>query len=203
MITSWDPAHWMSVYIIFLLLPIFLLKPFQCALIGIDSICKEVLYEIIEYSDNLTNLRLVSKETKDLVDEYLLIRRKCSLRRWQLSCLIGCSNINCSNIDDFYLLNVNLYCPYRCINHMKLLKFISIHPEFHNLYVKLRSDKLNFLEPLLKYYSNQIHGYEEFIEIMRVDLVAENDDFVWSCSVFHEDYGIFFGLMGILQYMSV
>ena len=186
-----------------ILIILHLLRIFEGATVDIKSIPNDLIYEIFDCTNDLElgNLRLVSTVIKDKVNGYFESRQPDpdgfgAIRAWQLSRLMGNRAVG------YFTLKYLLYHGRSSKNHIKLLKFIKHHPEFRKLYVELREDRHEFILPMMKYYSNKIHEYDDFMDIMGLEMenvkVKEEDD----CSFYGIEDSIDFGIFVMLMNMA-
>ena len=186
----------------------------MCAMIPhknvLNKIPGELMNEIFEFIDDngIGALRLTCHGIKGKMEDYFRDRRfkesvkndigialRLSVtRRWQLSCLLNKRN------GDFTIKTViiQVYNPSDSWSHVKLLRFLSIHPEFSEAFNNLRSDRRGFIDPMLKIYRQRVHGLEEFAEVMRVDVPVVRETlmgFEFGDDVCNEDLGVFYVLM--------
>lgn len=173
----------------------------------IERLPTELFCSFLDYCDDLdiSKVRLLSKSLQERIQEYLELRRLDPasvkifgvLNTWQLSHLTDCRVLN------MRVVRMMAYGqPSRPTKHLKLLRFISLQPAFKDLYDELRSDTRHFLTPQINYYSRQIHGLDEFLEIMRVEADEEEREKWGDCAGWYypEDFGVAFVFMEILGY---
>lgn len=210
----------MTVYIGLLLF--LLLKYFDCAMIkhnkGFMTNLPQVLSkEVLEFANDegIAAMRVTSRSNKSEIEEYLkrrrlramlknrlsaLCRKLSVMKLWQLSCLMDSRDFTINDVVS------RVYKPYSCKNHMKLLRFLSTYPEFSEYFARLKRDRRGFIEPMKRLYGSRIHGLEEFMSVMGLEMeeasageggVNGNDDVCDS-----EDMGIFFVMMKLMKCMG-
>lgn len=200
--------------IVFKLLIVFkFLVPFLQAASLLHSKLPSVLVNLIlDYMNNheLAPIRSTSRHDKEIIDEYLrkrLKRRRVRmdiLRTWQMTCLLGTSDFSKETIIS------KLYHPTTCPNHLKLLKFLSIHHlEFLKEFQEIKADRLGFLEPIKSFYTGR-GGPLELAEFMKLMDFQTEEKTTWfnlmNYKKFEEEeevIGLIMGLFKLLKHFEI
>lgn len=145
-----------------------------CATFSLDKLPEVLKFKVFDFLDD-KGICAARSSLREDVENYLRERRLkkvlCGLsvtRMWQLSCLLDKKN------GDFSMETVlfHVHNPIYCRDHIKLLRFLSIYPEFIVPFTRLRQDRNGFILKMKNMYSQRIHGLEQFLEVMGLE--AEN-----------------------------
>lgn len=169
---------------------------------------QELFFEIAEF-DDLRWVRGTCKEMKRRFEEYLerrrlkgkeeLVSRFGTIRTWQLSHLFT------KDTCDIQMILAQAYNPMKSKNHIKLVRFIADHEEFCGLYEKMRADVKGFIEPIVRHYSNRIHGLEQFVKVFEcehllVDYNKKKLDYEGDCRIWRDELEIFMVILKGLKW---
>lgn len=178
----------------------------------LETLPSVLIDEVFEFVNDveIAGMRTTCRAYKARVEEYLKKRRlkamilknpsvqKLSMTRlWQLSCLMGSSDFTIKAVMN------KLYNPHLCKDHMKLLRFLSIYPEFSEYFACLKGDRSGFIEPMKRMYGRRIRGVEEFLEVMGLEPdCRRRSDAIEFDDICDEDMGIFFVMMRLMKCMG-
>lgn len=154
-----------------------------------------LIFEILKYfhvcSNSIPILRLLSREQKRLIDEHFELNcfRIEELKQFGVIGSWQIINLLPKNIGEKIsnnLIKSYAYRPRLLKDHLKFLRYLSQNGSLKVLFEELQNDVKGFIDPMKSYYSQRIHGFDEFLEIIGIEKITESaveDNFCFGIGI--------------------